>query len=63
MHNTKSQVFLNAQKDAAYCPYCISCRTMDRMKKVEHMLWKCTKCPAIHDERPNQAANDIKRPI
>ena len=39
-----------AEKDPAYCPYCLNCQGLVRMKLVEPFLWKCT-CGASHDER------------
>lgn len=41
----------NALADPNYSPYCLRCSTMARMRKVEHMLWRCSKCGAVHDER------------
>ncbi len=46
----KSQVKINAEKDANYCPYCMRCSGNVRMVKKETMLWGC-HCGAIHDER------------
>lgn len=40
----------NAEKDPSYCPYCMRCDGLVRMKKVEPFLWACS-CGAIHDER------------
>lgn len=44
------QVRINAEKDPTYAPYCLRCRTMERMKIVEPFLWSCA-CGAICDER------------
>lgn len=49
----KSIVRSNAEKDPNYCPYCMRCSDLVRMKKVNTLLWKC-KCGAIHDERDVQ---------
>lgn len=46
----KSIMRQNAEKDPAYCPYCLRCSGLVRMVKVETFLWKC-KCGAVHDER------------
>lgn len=46
----KSQVRLNAEKDSHYAPYCLRCKRMDRMNKVEAFYWRC-QCGAEHDER------------
>ena len=43
----------NAEKDPDYCPYCLRCSGLIRMKKVEPFLWRC-KCGAEHDERGGQ---------
>lgn len=40
----------NAEKDPTYCPYCMRCKGLIRMKKIEHMYWRCF-CGAEHDER------------
>lgn len=40
----------NALKDANYCPYCLRCSGLVRMKKVATLLWEC-HCGAIHDAR------------
>jgi hypothetical protein len=45
-----STVKENALKDPTYCPYCLRCPSLVRMKKVEPLLWKC-HCGAVHDER------------
>lgn len=42
----------NALKDPNYAPYCMRCTGLVRMKKIEHMFWKCG-CGAQHDERVN----------
>lgn len=46
----KSIVRLNAEKNENYCPYCMRCPGLVRMKKIEQFYWKC-KCGAVHDER------------
>jgi hypothetical protein len=51
-----SAVRLNAEKDPNYCPYCMRCKGLVRMKKQAHMLWNC-KCGAVHDERLFMAYN------
>ena len=49
-----------AENDPNYCPYCMRCRGLVRMKKVEDFFWKCD-CGAIHDERNNlKEAKDQK---
>lgn len=52
--NQKSLVRENAEKDSSYCPYCMRCRGLVRMKKIEEFYWKC-KCGAVHDERDTNA--------
>lgn len=47
-------VRINAEKDPNYNPYCIRCKGLVRMKKIEHLYWKC-KCGAIHDIRDENA--------
>lgn len=47
----KSQVRYNAEKDPAYCPYCLRCRSIKRMVMIVAMLWECSDCSARHDER------------
>lgn len=42
----------NALKDSKYCPYCLRCSGLVRMKRVSHMFWRC-RCGAMHDERDN----------
>jgi hypothetical protein len=54
--NDKSIMRLNAEKDADYCPWCLRCAQMVRMKKVEPFLWRC-RCGAVHDERGQQDCN------
>jgi hypothetical protein len=39
-----------AEKDPAYRPYCLRCKGLIRMARVDWMLWRCT-CGAEHDER------------
>lgn len=46
----RTQVWLNAKADPAYCPYCLRCSTMARMQKIGDMMWRCTECGAEHDE-------------
>ena len=41
----------NATEDASYCPYCMRCRGLVRMRVVEKFYWRCAKCGAEHDER------------
>ncbi len=41
----------NVKKDKNYAPYCLRCTTMDRMKKVEELYWKCLHCPGVCDLR------------
>jgi hypothetical protein len=43
----------NAEKDPTYCPYCMRCSGLVRMKKIEHLYWECVQkgCTAVHDER------------
>ena len=56
----KSIIRINAEKDTNYCPYCLSCKGLVRMRKVKFLLWTC-KCGAIHDERYDQSIeNDNK---
>lgn len=40
----------NAEKDPTYCPYCLRCRDLVRMRLVEPFYWRCS-CGAEHDER------------
>jgi hypothetical protein len=46
----KSIVRINAEKNSNYCPYCLRCSGLVRMKKITAFFWKC-KCGAVHDER------------
>jgi hypothetical protein len=46
----KSQVRFNAERDPSYCPYCMRCTGLVRMRKVEDFYWRCG-CGAEHDER------------
>lgn len=46
----KSSVRWNAERDPNYCPYCLRCRGLVRMVKVEAFYWRCN-CGAEHDER------------
>lgn len=40
----------NAEADPNYCPYCLRCNGLVRMKKTEKpLVWKCD-CGAVHDE-------------
>lgn len=48
----KSLVLENAENDPSYAPYCLGCRTMERMEQVERFYWKCRHCGVTHDERP-----------
>ena len=41
----------NATQNPNYAPYCGRCHGLVRMKKVEHMYWRCDYCLAEHDER------------
>jgi len=41
----------NALNDPSYAPYCGPCPTLVRMKKIEHLYWRCEFCGAEHDER------------
>lgn len=43
-------VIENAKKDPNYCPYCMRCRGLVRMRKIEPFYWRC-KCGAEHDAR------------
>jgi hypothetical protein len=45
-----SQVRMNAEKDPSYCPYCMRCPGLVRMKKIAEFFWRCV-CGAEHDER------------
>lgn len=54
---SKSIVRTNAEKDASYCPYCMRCSGMVRMKKVADFYWRC-KCGAEHDERCHPECNE-----
>lgn len=58
--NKEKKVRKIAENDPNYCPYCMRCRGLVRMKKVEDFFWKCD-CGAIHDERNNlKEAKDQK---
>lgn len=46
----RSLVRMNAEKDPSYSPYCMRCRGLVRMRKVENFFWRC-RCGAEHDER------------
>lgn len=43
-------ILRNVAKDPSYAPYCVPCPGLVRMKKVEHLYWRC-HCGAEHDER------------
>jgi hypothetical protein len=45
-----SLVLRNALERPGYCPYCLRCRGLVRMRLVGHMHWRC-HCGAEHDER------------
>lgn len=45
------QIVENAIKDPTYCPYCMRCPGLVRMRKVDQFLWYCGRCGAIHDAR------------
>lgn len=45
-----SVIRANAELDPAYCPYCMRCRVLARMRKVLPFYWRC-RCGAEHDER------------
>lgn len=47
----KSQVRRNAEQDPTYSPYCLRCRSMERLQIVEPFFWRCEFCNAEHDER------------
>lgn len=56
MWNAMTKVRLNAEADPTYCPWCLRCKGLVRMNKVEPFLWSCD-CGAKHDERdPNRLA-------
>lgn len=57
---SNDQVRINAEKDPAYAPYCLRCRTMERMKIVEPFLWSCA-CGTICDERSWPLPGEFKR--
>lgn len=40
----------NALRDPSYRPYCLRCRGLVRMRKVENMHWRCDVCGATHKE-------------
>jgi hypothetical protein len=47
----KSIVRRNAEEDPSYCPYCMRCQGLVRMKKTDvPFLWRCS-CGAIGDDR------------
>lgn len=48
-------VINNAKKDPAYCPYCMRCSGLARMRRVESFYWKHS-CGAECDLR-NEALN------
>lgn len=52
-----NQVRVNAEKDPTYAPYCLRCRTMERMKIVERFLWRCA-CGNTCDERKEKLRCD-----
>jgi hypothetical protein len=43
-------VVRNYVNDPFYCPYCLRCAGIHRMKLKEPFLWEHS-CGAIHDER------------
>lgn len=44
-------IVLNALLNPDYAPYCMRCRGLDRMRKVEGFLWTHDACGSVHDER------------
>jgi len=40
-------VYENALRDPSYCPYCLRCSGLKRMRKVGEMHWRCD-CGAEH---------------
>jgi len=51
----KSLVRENAERDPSYRPYCLRCRTMERMEKKSDLYWRCQHCGAEHEEPPMPA--------
>lgn len=45
------QVVINGLKDSTYCPYCMRCPRLARMRKIAHLYWRC-ECGADCDYRP-----------
>ncbi len=43
-------ILRNVATDPSYAPYCMSCPGLTRMKKVEHLFWRC-RCGAQCDYR------------
>lgn len=43
-------VLRNAERDHAYCPYCMRCPGLVRMVKQADFLWRC-RCGAVQDSR------------
>jgi hypothetical protein len=54
-----SLVRSNAEQESSYCPYCMRCKGLVRMRIVERFYWRCARCGAEHDER---AAVSAPRP-
>lgn len=46
----EAQVISNAIADPTYCPYCLRCKGLVRMRKIAPFYWRCV-CGAEHDAR------------
>lgn len=53
-------VINNARKDPNYCPYCLRCTGLVRMKKVCDFFWRC-KCGAMQDSRAIAACQVVAK--
>lgn len=47
----------NAKRNPDYCPYCLRCSGLVRMRKVEPFSWRCD-CGAKYDARELVASKE-----
>ncbi len=50
LNSLESIVYHNAAANPNYCPYCLRCRDLVRMKIIERFYWRCA-CGAECDLR------------
>lgn len=56
----------NAERDPSYMPYCMRCQGLVRMVPAdegERFVWRCEKCPAVCDHRPEMALVQIQQEV